>query len=56
VLEFDPNNEKLEQATKQAWFAPGVGLVKFIFDTGKGVHIHMELAEYSSYAESFKAL
>ncbi|MDQ1316974.1 MAG: polymerase sigma factor [Candidatus Poribacteria bacterium] len=31
---------------KQIWFAPGVGPVKFIFDTGDGVHIHIKLAEY----------
>jgi tetratricopeptide (TPR) repeat protein len=31
---------------KQIWFAPGVGPVKFIFDTGDDVHIHIELAEY----------
>ncbi|MFC1715178.1 sigma-70 family RNA polymerase sigma factor [Candidatus Poribacteria bacterium] len=38
--------ERVEQ-TKQAWFAPGVGPVKFIFDAANGVHLHMELAEYS---------
>ena len=32
--------------TKQAWFAPGVGPVKIIFDREDGVHVDMELAEY----------
>ena len=43
------HNKKLNQlfsGTKQIWFAPGVGPVKLIFDTGDGVHIHIELAEY----------
>lgn len=38
--------------TKQAWFAPGVGPVKFMFDRADGVHVHMELAEYSVEDES----
>jgi RNA polymerase sigma-70 factor (ECF subfamily) len=33
--------------TKHIWFAPGVGPVKFIFDSDDGVHVHIELAEYS---------
>lgn len=43
-------NKELNQmncGTKQAWFAPGVGLVKFVFDRAGGVYVHIELAEYS---------
>jgi predicted DNA-binding protein YlxM (UPF0122 family) len=38
---------RINCGTKQAWFAQGVGPVKFIFDRTDGVHVHMELAEYS---------
>ena len=34
------------EQTKQAWFAPGVGPVRF-FDTALGVHVNMELTECS---------
>lgn len=32
--------------TKQIWYAPGVGPIKFIFDRADGVHLDMELSEY----------
>ena len=61
VLTSDPNDDdtkryreliqgkcsmKHVEQMKQAWFAPGVGPVRF-FDTALGVHVHIELAEYS---------
>jgi len=65
VLTSDPDDDNTKQyreltqgkcgtehvrQVKQAWFAPGVGPVKFIFDTvrtANDIHLHMELAEYS---------
>jgi RNA polymerase sigma-70 factor (ECF subfamily) len=38
---------RINCGTKQAWFAPGVGPVKLIFDREDGVHVDMELAEYT---------
>jgi len=37
---------RINCGTKQAWFAPGVGPVKLIFDREDGIHVDMELAEY----------
>ena len=37
---------KIYCGTKEAWFAPGVGPVKFTFDRADGVHAHIELTEY----------
>ncbi len=56
VITPDPDDDGREQqkelnkincGTKQAWFAPGVGPVKFMFDRADDVHEHIELAEYS---------
>lgn len=40
-------NRRYNCGTKRAWFAPGVGPVKFIFDRADGVPVHIELTEYS---------
>lgn len=40
-------NRRYNCGTKQAWFAPGVGPVKFVFDKADGVPVHIELTEYS---------
>lgn len=38
---------RINCGTKQAWFAPGVGPVKIIFDREDGIYVDMELAEYT---------
>jgi len=41
--------------SKQAWFAPGVGLVRLVVQRGDGVHIDLQLDEYhiAEQSESF---
>jgi RNA polymerase sigma-70 factor (ECF subfamily) len=53
VTNTDPNdygrNKELNRrscGTRQIWFAPGVGPVKFLFDLVDGFRAHRELAEY----------
>ncbi len=38
---------RINCGTKQSWFAPGVGPVKIMFDREDGIHMDMELAEYT---------
>jgi hypothetical protein len=50
--DWQKEGNKFYCGTKQAWFAPGVGPVRYIFDRIDGKHFELELAEYAVKDES----